>query len=332
MGRKWLVFSVLALGLAAVAGVVALRAVRARPKPVAVAPAPRSAALPAGLVVLSGRIRAQETVNVPAGVVGTVDMFYAEVGHEVAEGQLLARISSLGLETAREVATTALDTAQARVAKIEATLLAARMEASRAEADAARTRSELERADRTLQRQRMLHGEGATPRLVYEKAGRDREAAETGHAVSALSAKQAAQQVSALAEQADAARRMLADRASQLEDAQAALSAGEVIAPVDGLVIARAGEVGKFTGGPDEVLFQIAVHPSQLRVAIEPEPPVLARLRPGLEALVVVPEMATDGIPGVVKAIEGTLVLVDFTSPRPEIHPGMQAEVRLLIK
>ena len=50
------------------------------------------------------------------------------------------------------------------------------------------------------------------------------------------------------------------------------------------------------------------------------------------EAVVVVSELATDGIPGVVKAIEGTLVLVDFTSPRPEIHPGMQAEVRLLIK
>jgi macrolide-specific efflux system membrane fusion protein len=332
MGRKWVVLSALALVLAVAAGVVALRAVRARPKPVAVAPAPLPVASPAGLVVLSGRVRAQETVNVPAGVTGNVDMFYADVGHEVAEGQLLARLSCLGLETAREVATTALDTAQARVSKIEAALLTARMEASRAEADAARTRSEVEQADRTFQRQRMLHGEGATPRVVYEKAGRDREAAQTGHAVAELTAKQAAQQVSALVEQADGARKILADRASQLEDAQAALSAGEVIAPVDGLVVARAGEVGKLTGGPDEVLFQIAVHPTQLRVEIEPEPPVLARVRPGLEALVVVPEMATGGIPGVVKAIEGTIVLVDFTSPRPEIHPGMQAEVRLLIK
>ena len=257
MSRKWLVFSGLALVLAVAAGVVALRAVRARSKAVAVAPAPLPAALPAGLVVLSGRIRAQETVDVPAGVVGSVDMFYADVGHEVAEGQLLAHLSSLGLETAREVANTALDNAQAV---------------------------------------------------------------------------QAREQIAGLQEQVDLAKRILADRTQQVETATAAMAANEVISPVDGLVVGRRGEVGKPAEEQGDQLFQIAVNPSLLQVAVEPEPPVLARIRPGMEALVVVPEMQTDAIPATVKAIEKTVVLVDFTSPSPDIKPGLTAEVRLKLE
>jgi FKBP-type peptidyl-prolyl cis-trans isomerase 2 len=60
----------------------------------------------------------------------------------------------------------------------------------------------------------------------------------------------------------------------------------------------------------------------------ELEPPVLARVRPGQEALVYTPELPNP-IPARVKEIEGTQVVVEFTSPDPTLLPGATAQVRI---
>jgi HlyD family secretion protein len=307
--------------------------VRQAPKKIAeAAPAAPAPSLPAGMVVLSGKVRPQEVIEVGAEVNGNVDAFLADVGQEVEEGQILARISNQGLETAREVATTALSTAQARVSKLEATLMGARMEASRADAEESRTRTDMQRAERAYQRQKMLLGEGATPRLVYEKSSREYEAVQSEFVHAGGLAKQARAQVAGLMEQAELARKIVADRTRQLENAQSALLSAEVHAPVDGFIVGRRGEVGKpveDAGGP---LFEITPDTALLQVTLEPEPPVLQRVRPGMEALVSLPELQSEPIAGAVKGVEGTVVLVDFTSPNPAIKPGMPAEVRLKLE
>jgi hypothetical protein len=66
-----------------------------------------------------------------------------------------------------------------------------------------------------------------------------------------------------------------------------------------------------------------------LEVALEPEPPILKRIRPGQPALVLVPDLQSTGITGDVKEIKGTQVLVEFNSTIPAIRPGMVADVRL---
>jgi hypothetical protein len=66
-----------------------------------------------------------------------------------------------------------------------------------------------------------------------------------------------------------------------------------------------------------------------LEVALEPEPAILKRIRPGQPALVLVPDLESAGIAGDVKEIKGAQVLVEFNSTIPAIRPGMLADVRL---
>src|SRR5262249_20119047 len=91
----------------------------------------------------------------------------------VFEGQLLARIANAGLETGQQTAKREAEASQAKVNALESDIVSARLEASRARADASRARSEYDRLDRLYRRQQMLFSEGATPKLTYEKTGRD---------------------------------------------------------------------------------------------------------------------------------------------------------------
>jgi multidrug efflux pump subunit AcrA (membrane-fusion protein) len=168
MRGKWLLVSGVVVAAAVAAGALSLRR---RPAPAQPAPMQaQSDAAAGGDLLLTGKIRARNVVGVGATVAGNIEVFLADVGQEVEEGQLLARIASQGLETGREMASMALETAQSRVTKLEAAITSARLEASRAAADAARAREEFDRAEKAYRRQGMLHREGATPRNVYEKS------------------------------------------------------------------------------------------------------------------------------------------------------------------
>ena len=72
---------------------------------------------------------------IPVGttVSGTIDAFLADVGQEVFEGQLLARIANQGLEAAQQEAARAAQNVQEKVSSIENRVIAARLEAWTAE-------------------------------------------------------------------------------------------------------------------------------------------------------------------------------------------------------
>src|SRR5207237_7889373 len=110
-------------------------------------------------VHLSGKIRAQSVVSVAPPVEGTVGALFVDVGQEVFEGQLLARITNEGLETGQQAAQRELESAQSRVNTLESQVIAARLEASRAQADLSRARGEYERLDKLYRRQQMLYNE-----------------------------------------------------------------------------------------------------------------------------------------------------------------------------
>src|SRR5712671_1959561 len=167
MRGKWFILSasVVLVALVAVAAVMLRRVSAVRIKPAA-AEAQSHATLPD--IHLSGKIRAQQVVGVPPPLEGTVAAFYADVGQEVFEGQLLARIGNMGLETGQQAAQKEVQAAQSRVNAMESEIIAARLEASRARADASRARGEYDRLDKVFRRQQMLFSEGATPKLAFE--------------------------------------------------------------------------------------------------------------------------------------------------------------------
>ena len=327
MRGKWALVSVAAV-LAGVA-VGALSLWHRRPAQALPVRAAGPAVLLVNQVTLSGAIRPQHVVGVGAQVDGIIDAVLVDVGQDVYQGQVLARIGSQGLDSSREAAATAVDHAQERVNRAEAAVAGARLEQSRADAEAQRARFAMERAETAFSRQQLLFSQGATPRLVYEKAQREYDSARAEFAVMDKAAHATAEGVQNALQEVASAQKILADENRRLEESQAAFEAADVHSPVDGLLVGRNGEVGKSAQEFGDNLFQIATDTYALEIALDPQPPVLKRLRPGQPALVLVPDLQTPGITGDIKEIKGNQVLVEFNSTIPAIRPGMVADVRL---
>jgi multidrug resistance efflux pump len=248
----------------------------------------------------------------------------------VYEGQLLAEIRSEGLETAQQQAAAELERTQSRVQNLEGTIAAARLEASRASADAMRVRSELDRAGRNYQRQRILITEGATPRQVFEKAEKEYEALVGQSKDLDAVARAADDRVSSLSRELDAARRLLDDKLADAEAARTRVEAGQVLSPATGTVSARRGQEGQEVHPSMTDLFQIATDTSQLEVVLEPDPGQLPRIQPGQDAAVTTADVP-DVLPGKVVSVEEGKVLVQFANPSPLVKPGHTAQVRIRV-
>jgi multidrug resistance efflux pump len=324
-GKKLMAAGTLVLAAAAAGALFSLRrsaVPAASPKPAA---PPRQLA---GDLILPARIRARNVTSVPVPVQGTMESLAVDAGQQVYEGQLLGRIGNASLDAEQQSATAALERAQARLGDLEAKLIVSRAEASRARSDATRLQAEFDRAERARARQQMLVKEGATPRLVYEKSVKEYDAAKLERDTAADLARGAEDRLSVLVKTTDAARQSVDAGTEALDRAKAASAAAEIRSPVTGLVVARTKQAGEEVTPDVQDLFQIASDLSALEAVIEPQGADLARIRPGQEVLITLAD-APDAIASQVAAINGSEVVVRFTSPNPAIRPGITAQVRI---
>ena len=298
-----------------------------RPKP---APAPVTEAAPSepAEVSLPGKVEPTKVVAVPPLVEGVIEKFMAGVGEDVFEGQVLAHIRSGKLDSAEEAARGDAEHARARVSDIESKLIAARLEASRSRAEATRIKGDLDRAEKAYLRQQMLNREGATPRLVFEKAEKDYNALKADAGSVEVLASNAEERVASLTKELQMAQAQFEQKNGELEDAVAELAAGDVHCPADGIVISRRGDVGEQVNRAMPALFEIAVNLSSLQVSLSPDARAIPRIHSGQLASIEIVE-APGGIPGTVREVKQGQVLVDFTSPSPLVRPGLSAQVRI---
>jgi len=327
----WLVSGIVIILIAIGAGAVSVlwkEHAKPVPKPAALV-APQSA--PGSDLSLEGKIQALRVVEVAAPVEGTVDLFHVEIGQEVFEGQLLAQINSDSLTGAEEQATQLADRARNRLTDLEATIIAARLEVSRARAVASRFKSEFDRSEKAYQRQRMLLSAGATPRLAFEKAEKEYLTNQAESASAEALARQVEARIEALLKEQDAAKKTVEERTRELDAAKADLAAAEVHAPVDGVIVGRRGNAGDDVDRGVKDLFRIATDLTQLAVIVEPTPAILARIHPGQPAVVTVSEAQNEPLSAEVKKVENGQVTVEFVSPDPAVKPGLTAQVRIKI-
>jgi multidrug resistance efflux pump len=278
---------------------------------------------------LEGKVYALRIVAVPAPVQGKVDVFHAEIGQEIFEGQMLAQISSQSLAGAEEHALLLAERAKNRLNDIEAALIAGRLEASRARASASRLKSEYDRSEKAYQRQKMLLAAGATPRLAYEKAEKEYQTNQAESASADTLAEQSESRIQALLKEEDAAKKTVEETTVDLEHAKADLASAEVHAPVDGIIVGRRGSAGDDVDRSMTDLFQIATDLTHLAVIVEPPPSALARIRPGQSAVITIAEARNEHISAEVKKVENGQVTVEFQSPDPAVKPGLTAQVRI---
>ena len=329
MQGKWVVVTVALLVAGAAGGVIVLR--RRSAPPVALPRAAAALELPAsGIVTFTGAIRAQHVTNVGASVEGNIEMFLADVGQEVSEGEALARIAAPSVASDREDASNAVERARDEVSRAENALSAALMEQSRAAAEVDHGRAGLDTANREYQRQRVAFAQGATPRLAYENATKTYQAAVDQFDLLNRTLSTATQDARNCQAAVDAAKAALEAKLAGLDQERgAADAASEVRSPVDGLVVARNGDPGKPARDSGDQMFAIATDLSALEVTVTPPPAILSRIVPGLPAMVLVPELTSAGFQAEVKGIDNGVVVVQFVSGLASVQPGMKADVRI---
>jgi len=329
MRGTWVLFAAIVILIAAAAG--ALSVLR---KSQATAPPRKQAAAavePAAgdEITVMGKLQAAHIVPIPSPTDGVVDTWEVEEGQEVLEGQLLGHVSNSNLEALRAHSEQELERVQTRLTSVEGQIIAARLEAARAEGEAGRTELEAARLEKVYARQQMLFKEGATPRLTFEKSEREYKIAQDEAITAKALAQSASDRVQKLENDLTLLRKTLEDRNADLERAQQDMESTNIISPADGMILKLAVEVGSpiEKGVPD--LVQLAVDPSLMEVVIEPDPPQLPRIQPGQPALVLVPDVSSESLPGRVKEIQDTRVIIEFTSPNPAIKHGMTASARI---
>ncbi len=322
-----MLFGGIAILLAVLAG--ALTVWKRQVVPV-VPPVPAAPPLVVGAEIsLAGKVEAREVVGVQAPSDGTIAEYLVIVGEEVFEGQLIARIANPQLLGEQEKAKEVAEKAQERVNTLESQMLAARLDSSRGQAESARVRDDYSRTERAARRQEMLHAQGATPRLTYEKAVSDFKTATLEYETAMARAKGAEARVASLSKDIEAAKKTLDDRNAELEEADINLQATQMHAPVDGVVLERKGDAGVDVRIGEDGIFRIGTDLGQLQVVVEPEPAVLSKLRAGQAASVILAEFAAEQLNAEISRIEGGRVYVLFGSPDPAIKPGLTAQVRI---
>jgi HlyD family secretion protein len=278
-------------------------------------------------VSLVGIVRPQHVTGVAASTHGIIESFLVEPGDEVVTGQPLVRLGSLGLEGARDSAANAAERAQDRVSRTELEIGAARLEQSRAEAELQRVTTVLDQAQKAYQKESERMAKGASPRRTFEAIERDYEAKLEEYKLATRAYNAATELLRTTEQTAENAKRDLEEKNQRLEDIQHDMAGTEVESPADGLVIGRSGDPGTSSQLVGDHLIVLATDISALEVPVEPQPPVLSRIQPGLRAAIYIAE-ASRPIEGEVKRIDGTVVVVQFLSPSPSVRPGMKAEVR----
>lgn len=325
MRTRWWIASVLA-----VAAIGAGLALRRKPAP---APPQNKGEIVAPAEsgnTIQGKIRPQHVIGVAATVPGFIEALLVDPGQDVFEGQVLARIGAQGLESNRESAATVLEHAQEQVNRAEAVLAGARLELSRAEADASRSRMNLERLEKAYSRQQTLFREGATPRLAFEKATADYEAAKNDFDIMDTAVRTGREHVQGAQKDLDNARKFAFDKRTLLQEATDNLAASEVHSPADGYVVAREGEIGKSAEGLGDRLFTIATDLFALEVVLEPKEEMMKKIIPGMPVTVNILDLDGAAFEGTVKEIKDKdhQVIVEFGSANPSVKPGMVADVR----
>lgn len=329
MRGKWALVGGIAILAAVAAGALSLWK-REAPKPVQPAPVPVAAGPAAGSEVsLGGKVEAREVVGVQAPSDGTIAEYLVIVGEEVFEGQLIARIANPSLQSEQEQAKLAAEKAQEKVNVLESQLLAARLEASRGQAEMARIQDDYTRTERAARRQEMLNAQGATPRLTYERAMKDFQTAKLEYESASGRAKVADSRVTSLTQEIEGAKKALEEKNADMEEADSNLQATQIHSPVDGVVLDRKGEAGVEVAMGEDNIFKIGTDLGQLQVVAEAAPEVLKKLQPGMAAAVILAEFASEQLNAEISRIENGKIFVMFGSPDPGIKPGITAQVRI---
>jgi multidrug efflux pump subunit AcrA (membrane-fusion protein) len=322
---KWLLIAgvvvVLAVGGAAISVLL-----RGRAASRTIAPAVISS--PGGGTGLSlpGTIEAVGVVDVPVALPGKIMSLPVEVGDLVGEGQLLAEIRSSEMESHKQRIEAELDRIQSRVNSLESGLLAARLDAAKAQESAGSARTARDAAQKEVLRQQNLFSKGAAAKQTLERAQAAFDGATQVYEAQLRVQKVADDRAAKAASDLDAQQKTLTEKTHESEALVEQIGQGDLKSPIDGFVVARKGQVGDEVDVGVTDLFRITPTMDRLKAVVTAPQEMLERVRVGQEAILQIAE-APDGVVAAVTDVAGGQVSVEFPRPNAGVKPGLTVQV-----
>jgi len=307
-------------------------------------------------ITATGNCNAVVTVQVGSQVSGNIIALYADFNTKVKKGQLVARIDPALFQAAVDQSKANLEAAKAAVITSEATLAKSQSDLTAAQANVATQKANLVKAQSaadlakvSMDRREVLVKQGATSqedadtaKAAYEQAVAAVNAAQAALDASGASADSAKKQVEVATNQLTQARAVVKQTTAVLQTAQLNLDHTEIIAPVDGTVVARNMDVGQTVAASFQAptIFLIAQDLTKMQVDTNVDEADVGPIRVGQQANFTVDAYPGVVFPGIVAQIRQAPinvqnvitydVVVNVSNPELRLFPGMTANVKIL--
>jgi HlyD family secretion protein len=309
-------------------------------------------------VSATGTPNAVVTVQVGSQVSGNILALYADFNTKVKKGQLVAKIDPQIFQARVDQAQAALNSAQssvvsaqAQIQKSRADLASSQSAVASAQAGVSKAQSVANDAKAKLDRRVTMFNEGITSkedqdtaRTTYDQAVAEMEAAraQVKAAQDGVNAAQAQVRVSQTLD--TTAQAQVKQAQASLIQAQADLEHTNIVAPVDGVVVARHIDVGQTVAASLQAptLFEIAEDLTKMQVDTNVSEADVGRVDVGMPATFTVDAYPGEVFTGSVNAIRKAPinvqnvitydVVVSFSNADMKLFPGMTANVKIQVE
>ncbi|HXT61024.1 MAG TPA: efflux RND transporter periplasmic adaptor subunit [Pirellulales bacterium] len=296
----------------------------------------RPAPAAATSVVLPATFRPWQTTTLHARVSGYLKAWHQDLGAVVNAGEVLAEIETPELDQelaegeslVREAAAAAVQAKAERV-EAEADLKVAEAQLRRIQADAELVKSQLVRREKLLTTRAIAQEEYDT--FLKQTEARTADVAAAKADVARRRANLATR--AAIIEVREATAKSRRANVARLQELQ---TFKRIVAPFGGVVMRRTAEVGMLVTAGQDSLFVIE-DASRVRVQINVPQTYSMQTKPGVAAVISVPEAALQDLPATITRIAESvdaasrtmLAEIEVENASPGLQPGSYAQVTL---
>src|SRR5437899_8184322 len=307
-------------------------------------------------VSATGNLNAVITVQVGSQVSGQIKELLVDFNSVVKKGQIIARIDPRIFAAQVNQAKADVETAKAAVLNQAATVEKARADVENARAALAQGKAQTAKADAAqadskrifdrnaelFKRQLIAQADRDTAQANYEQAAAQSDSARASEQALAASINSSLAQLRVQEAALKSARAQVDQKMAALAQAQANLNYTTIRAPVDGVVVSRAVDMGQTVAASLQAptLFTIAQDLTKMQVETSVDEADIGRIREEQRATFTVDAFPNETFSGAVtqirKAAQNVQNVITYTvvvavpNPDGKLLPGMTANVKLV--
>ena len=304
----------------------------------------------------TGNLAAVTTVQVGSQVSGQIKELLVDFNSVVKKGEIIARIDpqifeaqvnqvKAEVETARAAVlnqTATVEKARADVENARAALAQAKAQTAKADVARADAKRALERSTELFRRDLVAQADRDTAQANYDSAVAQSESARASEQALTAGIKSAEAQLRVQEAGLQSARAQVDQKQASLSQAQTNLNYTTIRAPVNGVVVSRAVDVGQTVAASLQAptLFTIAQDLTKMQVETSVDEADIGRVTLEDRATFTVdafPGQTFDGVvtqmrkaPLIVQNVVTYVVVISVANPGERLLPGMTANVKLV--